>query len=45
MDIGGQPPIPLGPSPLFFHFFLVSLIVAQFTIFGSFSGLELLEPF
>ena len=42
MDIGGHPPIPLG-SPLLF--LLVSVIVAQFTIFGSFLGLELLEPF
>jgi hypothetical protein len=42
VDIGGHPPIPLGPPPLFL---LVSLIVAQFTIFGSFSGLELPEPF
>jgi hypothetical protein len=45
VDIGGHPPIPLGPPPLFLSFFLVSLIVEQFTIFGSFSGPELSEPF
>ena len=35
-DIGGHPPLPLGPPPFFSFSFLVSLIVAQFTIFGSF---------
>ena len=35
-DIGGHPPVPLGPPPLFLSNLPVSLIVAQFTIFGSF---------
>ena len=45
VDIGGHPPIPLGPTPLFLSIFSVSLIVAQFTIVGSFSGPQLPEPF
>lgn len=45
VDIGGHPPIPLGPPPLFPSFFLVPLFVAQLTIFGSFSGPELSKPF
>ena len=40
MDIGGLLPIPLRPSTLFFQFFSVSLIVAQFTIFGNFQVLN-----
>jgi len=36
VDIGGHPPIPLGPSPLFFFLF-----IAQFTIFGNFLGPEI----
>ena len=43
MDIGGHPNIPLGPLPLFLSLFSVFLIIAQFTIFSSFSGPELLE--
>jgi hypothetical protein len=39
VDIGGHPPIPLEPPPL-----LLS-VSAQFTIFSSFSGPELPEPF
>lgn len=35
MDIGDHPPIPLEHPPLFLSF---SLIVAQHTIFGIFSG-------
>ena len=35
-DIGGHPPIPLGPPPLSSFSFPFSLIIAQFTIFGSF---------
>ena len=35
-DIGGHPPIPLGPPPLFLFSFLFSLIVAQFINFGCF---------
>jgi len=42
VDIGGHLQIPLGPPQLFL---LVSLIVAQFTIFGCFSNPELLKPF
>jgi hypothetical protein len=45
VDIGGHLPIPLGPTPLFLSVFLVSLIVAQFTIFSSSSGPELPELF
>ena len=41
MDIGGHSTIPLRPPPLFLSVFSVSLFVAQFTIFGSFSGPEL----
>ena len=42
MDIGGHLPIPLGDPPFFLS---VSLIIAQFIIFSSFSGPELPEPF
>ena len=42
VDIGGHPPIPLGPPPLLLSVFSV---FAQFTIFSSFSGLELPESF
>ena len=42
MDIGGHPPIPLRPPPFLLAVFSVS---TQFTIFSSFSGPELLEPF
>lgn len=42
MDIGGHLPIPLGPPPLFI---LVSLIIAQLTIFGSFMGPKIIETF
>ena len=45
VDIGGHLPIPLGPSPLSLFNFSVSLIIAQFTIFVSFSGPELPKPF
>ena len=38
-------PFLLDPHHYFFFSFLVSLIVAQFTIFGSFSGSKLVEPF
>ena len=43
-DIGGHPPIPLGHQPLFLSD-LVSLIVAQFTIFGSFRVLNFRSRF
>ena len=39
VDIGGHPPIPLGPPP-----FSLS-VSAQLTIFSNFLGPELLEPF
>ena len=42
VDVGGHVPNPLRPPPLFLS---VSLIVAQFTIFGSFLGPKLPEPF
>ena len=45
VDIGGHLPIPLGPPTMSLSVFLVTLIVAQFTIFGNFSGPELQEPF
>ena len=45
VDIGGHLPSPPGPPPLFLSTFSVSLIVAQLTIFSSFSSLELPEPF
>ena len=45
VDIGGHLPSPSGPPSLFLSAFSVSLIVAQLTIFSSFSGPELLEPF
>ena len=45
VDIGGHLPSPPGPPPLSFSAFSVSLIVAQLTIFSSFSGPELPEPF
>ena len=45
VDIGGHLPSPLGPPPLSFSAFSVSLVVAQLTIFSSFSGPELPEPF
>ena len=44
-DIGGHPPIPLRPPPLFYFSFPVSLIVAQFTIFGSFRVLNFRSRF
>jgi len=47
-DPGGcwwPPPIPFGPPQLSLSAFSVSLIVAQLTIFSSFSGPELPEPF
>ena len=40
-DIGGHPPIPLAPPTIVSFIFPVSLIVAQFTIFGSFRVLSL----
>ena len=43
--VGAHPPIPLGPPQLYLLVLSVSLIVAQFIIFSSFSGPELLEPF
>ena len=45
VDIGGHLPSPPGPPPLSFSAFSVFLIVAQLTIFSSFSGPELPEPF
>ena len=45
VDIGGHLPSPPGTTPLSFSAFSVSLIVAQLTIFSSFSGPELPEPF
>ena len=39
VDIGGHPPIPLGAPPLSLSVF------SQLTIFSSFSGPELSEPF
>ena len=45
VDVGGHPPIPFGPPQLSLSVFYVSLIIAQFTIFSSFSGPELPEPF
>ena len=45
IDIGGDPSIPLGAPPSFLSFFLVSLIIAQCTIFSSFSGPKLPEMF
>ena len=45
MDVGDHPPIPLGPPQLSLSVFLVSIIVAQFTIFSSFSGPELPKSF
>ncbi|MDW3502781.1 hypothetical protein NQ272_26840, partial [Escherichia coli] len=41
VDVGGHPPIPFGPPQLSLLAFSVSLIVAQLTIFSSFSGPEL----
>ena len=45
MDIGGHPTVPIGLPPFFLSLFLVSLIIAQFIIFISFSSPELSEPF
>ena len=42
VDVGGHLPIPFWPPQLSLS---VSLIVAQFTVFSSFSGLELPKPF
>jgi len=42
VDIGGHPPIPLGPLTLFPFSFLISTIV---TIFGSFLGPQLPKSF
>ena len=42
VDICGHLPIPLGPPQFLLS---VSLIVAQFTIFSSFLGPKLPEPF
>ena len=42
VDIGGHPPSPLGAPQLSISVFSVS---AQFTIFSSFSGPKLPEPF
>ena len=44
-DIGVHPCIPLRPPPLFLSVFAVSLIVAQFTIFGSFRVLNFWSRF
>ena len=44
-DIGGHPPIPLGPPPLFLSVFPVFLIVAPLTIFGSFRVLNFRRRF
>ena len=41
VDIGGHSPIHLGPHHCYVSFFSVSLIVAQFTIFGNFLGPEI----
>ena len=43
--VGGHPPIPYGPPQLSLSVFSVSLIIVQFTIFSSFSGPKLPEPF
>jgi len=45
VDLGGHLPSPPGPPSFFFSAFSVSLIVAQLTIFSSFSGPELPELF
>ena len=45
MDVSGHLPSPSGPPSLSLAAFSVSLIIAQLTIFSSFSGPELLEPF
>ena len=45
VDIGGHLPSPSRPPSLSLSAFSVSLIVAQLTIFSSFSGPELPEPF
>jgi len=45
VDVGGHPPIPLRPPQLSLSVFSVSLIVAQFTIFGNFSSPKLPKPF
>jgi len=45
VDIGGHLPSPPGPPPLFLSAVSVSLIVAQLTIFSSFLGPKLPEPF
>ena len=45
MDIGGHPLTPLGSTLVLLTVFSVSLIIAQFTIFSSFSGPKLPEPF
>ena len=45
VDVGGHPPIPFGPPQLSLSAFSVSLIVAQLTIFSSFSGPKLPKPF
>jgi len=45
VDAGGHPPIPLRPPQLSLTIFLVSLIVAQFTIFSSFLVPELRSRF
>ena len=45
VDVGGHPPIPFGPPQLSLSAFSVSLIVTQLTIFSSFSGPKLPEPF
>ncbi len=45
VDIGGYPLIPLGSPLVLLSVFSVSLIIAQFTIFSSFSGPKLPEPF
>ena len=44
-DIGGHTPISLGTPSLFSFSFPVSLIVAQFTIFGSFRVLNFRSHF
>ena len=41
VDIGGHPPISLGPSPLALFIFSVSIIIAQANIFVSFLGPEI----
>ena len=45
VDIGAHPLIPLGSPLVLLSVFSVSLIIAQFTIFSSFSSPELSEPF